>query len=217
MLLIADQPRACSMNDQPDDFRPSIEQLTDKSLMRRIKDGNEDAATALYTRYAKRLMKLADRQVYNDIANQVDREGIVQSVFRTFFRRASIGQYDVADGDGLWKLLLVIALNKIRSAGTYHRAARRDASKTRSLPEGDQSPIGHSFGEEQALMHLRMTIDELLGGIPEDHQKIILMRIDGYEVNEIANQSGRAKRTVERVLQRFRQKLESICDVEKPK
>lgn len=188
---------------------------TDISLMRRVKEGNEDAATALYTRYATRLLKLANRQIYNDIASQVDHEGIVQSVFRTFFRRASLGQYDIGEGDGLWKLLLVIALNKIRSVGTYHRAARRNAARTRSLGVDTASGSPTGTGEDQALLHLQMTIDDLLGDLPNDHQQIILLRIDGYDINEIATQSGRAKRTVERVLQRFRQQLESICKMEK--
>lgn len=189
-------------------------QTSDVSLLRRVKEGNEDAATALYSRYAARLLRLADRQVYDDIAKYVDHEGIVQSVFRTFFRRASFGQYDIAESDGLWKLLLVIALNKIRSAGAYHRAARRNASQTRSLTDELAVAQSQVSGEEQALVHLQLTIDELLEGLPADHQKIILSRIDGHGVNEIAQSSGRAKRTVERILQRFRTQLESVCELE---
>ena len=60
----------------------------------------------------------------------VDAEEIVQSVFRTFFRRAAHGHYSVPDGEEMWKLLLVIALNKVRAAGAYHRAAKRDMRQT---------------------------------------------------------------------------------------
>jgi RNA polymerase sigma-70 factor (ECF subfamily) len=199
-----------------EDESPSrdVDKLTDQSLMRRFRQGQEDAATALYTRYAQRLMKLANRQVYDDIANRVDKEGIVQSVFRTFFRRASEGHYDVAEEDALWKLLLVIALNKIRSAGSYHRAARRNAARTRSLTDDPAQAASLNTGEAEALAHLQITIDELVGQLPEDQQTIILMRIEGHGVNEIARESGRAKRTVERILQRFRRDLEAICDME---
>ena len=38
----------------------------------------------------------------------------------------SQGDYDVPPGEELWGLLLVIALNKIRTEETFHRAAKRD-------------------------------------------------------------------------------------------
>jgi len=187
--------------------------FSDISLLRRFVDGNDDAATALYTRYANRLLKLANRQVYDDIASQVDHEGIVQSVFRTFFRRASLGQYDVGEKDGLWKLLLVITLNKIRSTGYFNRAAMRDARKTRPMSDEALRTVPGS-DVDLALVHLRMTIEELIGKLPVDHQQIILLRIDGHEVNEIATRSGRAKRSVERILQQFRSRLKVIYDSE---
>ena len=207
----------CGLMSKQDPHSTDIEQTTDQSLMRRFRDGNDDAATAPYLRYAQRLHKLANHQVYEDIGNRVDKEGIVQSVFRTFFRRASLGQYDIADNDALWKLLLVIALNKIRTAGTYHRAARRKASQTRSLADQEPHLNALSSGESEALAHLQMTIDELIGRMPEDHRTIIRMRIDGHGIDEIASQSGRAKRTVERILQRFRNDLETEVDEERPK
>ena len=36
------------------------------------------------------------------------------------------GDYDVPPGEELWGLLLVIALNKIRTEETFHRAGKRD-------------------------------------------------------------------------------------------
>ena len=88
---------------------------TDKTLLRRLKSGEQDAATALYLKYAERLQKLAAKQTNPKMKFRVEPEEIVQSVFRTFFRRSTAGQYDVATGEDLWKLLLIIALKKIRS------------------------------------------------------------------------------------------------------
>jgi predicted transcriptional regulator len=42
------------------------------------------------------------------------------------------------------------------------------------------------------------------------------MRINGFEVNDISEKLKRAKRTVERVLQNFRQRLASIIKQEIP-
>ena len=75
---------------------------TDASLLRRFRRGEQDAATELYLRYADRLRTLAARKASTDLKRRVDAEDIVQSVFRTFFRRAAGGQYDAPTGDELW-------------------------------------------------------------------------------------------------------------------
>ena len=113
---------------QPD--MPSREVVSDQSLLRRIQSGHSDASTQLYMRYARRLQALVASKSSPDLARRVDAEDIVQSVFRTFFRRAALGDYSVPEGEQLWKLLLVIALNKVRAVGAHHRAAKRDVRQT---------------------------------------------------------------------------------------
>src|SRR5439155_9824678 len=100
----------------------SLEAPSDHSLLRRLRGGDQDAATQLYYRYAHRLLALAEKNRARDLASRVDAEDIVQSVFRIFFRRAAEGHYDVPAGEDLWKLLLVLALNKIRAQRVHHRA-----------------------------------------------------------------------------------------------
>src|SRR5947208_10098157 len=96
---------------------PSARQLTsessDQSLLRRFRSGSQDAATLLYTRYAERLRAVVRSQCSPDLARRVDADDIVQSVFRSFFQRADQGFYEVPDGEDLWKLFLIIALNKV--------------------------------------------------------------------------------------------------------
>src|SRR5947209_3216932 len=84
---------------------------SDHSLLRRFREGSEDAATQLYLRYANRVYRLARAQCPADLARRIDADDIVQSVFSSLFRRARRGDYDVPAGEELWKLLLVITLN----------------------------------------------------------------------------------------------------------
>ena len=102
---------------------------SDHSLLQRYRLGSQDAATELYLRYAHRLRALARAQISPGLAHWVDLEDVVQSVFGSFFRRAADGYYDVPVGEELWRLFLVIALNKIRRQGAYHHAARRDVRR----------------------------------------------------------------------------------------
>lgn len=183
------------------------EELTDRMLLHRFQAGSDEAATALYVRYVQRLEQLAHAQIDPAAVVRMDPEGIVQSVFRTFFRRVSGGQYDVGDREDLWKLLLVIALNKIRSTGAFHRAARRSIRRTEPL-NADRPPAS-ADSEPQAVSVLRMTIDEIVADLPAGCDEIVRLRIEGFEVGEIARKTGRAKRSVERILQDFRRRLKA--------
>jgi RNA polymerase sigma-70 factor (ECF subfamily) len=186
--------------------------LSDRSLLRRFRSGEEDAATALYLRYAERLRALAASQCSSELARRVDPEDIVQSVFRTFFRRATRGDYNVPDGEELWKLFLVIALNKIRAMGAFHRAAKRDVRLSAGGEALDHAAQAASTPDETAFIVLKLVIEEAVASLPEPQRRIVELRIEEHEVAEIARQTQRSKRTVERVLQQFRAKLASILE-----
>ena len=182
---------------------------TDASLLRRFRLGEGDAATELYKRYANRLVKLASARVTSDLKQRVDPEDIVQSVFRTFFRRAALGQYEVPDGEELWKLFLVIGLNKIREVAAHHYAEKRDLRQTTG---GDATEQASTENNDFALVALQMTIDELLAPLPATYREIIRLRIDRHEIADIAVQTGRSKRSVERILHEFQRKLHGLID-----
>ena len=188
---------------------PAAGGVSDRSLLRRFQRGQADASTEIYLRYAERLLALADAQSSPDLARRVDPEDIVQSVFRTFFRRANLGHYTVPDGEELWKLLLVITLNKVRATGAFHRAAKRDVRRTSSGEAFDVAIESGQGDDETALNLLRLVVEDLLQGLPEAHRRMIEQRIEGHEVNDIATNVRRSKRSVERVLQDFRQQLDA--------
>jgi RNA polymerase sigma-70 factor (ECF subfamily) len=178
---------------------------SDHALLRRLREGNQDAATQLYLRYARRLQYLARSQCPADLAARLDPEDLVQSIFASFFRGVGLGYYDVPRGDDLWKLL-VIALNKVRARCNFHRAARRDVRLTASSERLDE-PGPARPADGMAHTFLQLVINETLARLPASHQQAVQLRIEGYEVAEIADRVGRSRRTVERVLQEFRQFL----------
>jgi RNA polymerase sigma-70 factor (ECF subfamily) len=65
-------------------------------------------------------------------------------------------------------------------------------------------------GDDVSLNILRMVIDDVLSKLPATNCEIIKLRIEGHEVESIADQLGRSKRTVERILQGFRKKLSTL-------
>src|SRR3954469_22845734 len=152
---------------------------SDSSLVRRFRAGEDDAATKLYKRYAERLHRLAQRNTGADLARRFDAEDVVQSVFRTFFRRLRTGLYDLPAGDELWRLLLVISLNKIRTLAVYHRAQKRSVSNTVTPGPELLSQLQDQNSEDLALTSLKLVIGEVLHDLPEVQQQIIVRRIEG--------------------------------------
>jgi RNA polymerase sigma-70 factor, ECF subfamily len=178
---------------------------TDDSLLRRYQSGEDAAATALYLRYASRLRALAREYCSPSFAGRFDADDVVQSVFRAFFQGALRRAYTVPPSGELWGLLMVLALNKIRNLISHHRAGKRAVHHTTSLPDLESHPA--LAADDSAAALLRLVMDENLAGLPESNRAIIRLRIDGYAVAEIAQQTGRSRRTVERVLQEFRARL----------
>jgi RNA polymerase sigma-70 factor (ECF subfamily) len=196
---------------------PGDNPLSDRQLLERFQQGDREAAALLYTRYADRLRSLTRRKSSSALACRLDPDDIVQSVFRNFFYAAREGSYDVPPGEDLWKLLLVIALNKIRARGTFHRAAKRDVRRTRRIEGLDpytlakENPYGQS-----AITFLRLVAEEALAQLPPLQRRIVELRVQGYQVHEIAEQTGRSLRTVERTLQHCRQQLSSLLKDHEP-
>ena len=211
LIITAEETKyAVSEPAKPAKDVDSTTEPTDYTLLSRFRNGEDDAATAIYLRYAKRLQLLARAQSGKDLTVRVDPEDIVQSVFRTFFRRAAKGHYTIPEGEELWKLFLVIALNKVRELGEHHRAAKRDVGHTTALDSIEDYIVGQQPLNEQAFGVLRMTIDEVLAELPEVQRRMAVMRIEGYGIDQIAETTRRAKRSVERVLQSFRSRLGAV-------
>jgi len=154
-----------------------------------------------------RLLALAKARCGEDLAARVDAEDIVQSVFGSFFRAATQGFYNVPAGEEIWGLLLVIAMNKIRAKGRRHRAAMRDVGKTISGNALADSGIEPPASDDAALTILRMVIEEVLAKLPEGHREAVRLRIEGYDVPEIAEKTGRSLRSAERILKEFRSRM----------
>lgn len=192
-------------------------EASDRELLSRFQQGDRHAAALLYDRYAERLRSLTRRKSSTALACRLDPDDIVQSVFRNFFHAAREGGYDVPPGEDLWKLLLVIALNKIRARGTFHRAAKRDVRRTRRIDGLDPFTLAKENTHGQAaLTFLRLVADEALEQLPELQRRIVELRVEGYQVHEIAKTTGRSLRTVERTLQQCRKHFANFLHDHEP-
>lgn len=183
--------------------------LSDRSLLIRLRGGEQDAATQLYFRYAPRLRALVRARCSANLAARLEPDDVVQSVFRRFFRRVVQGGYEVPPGEELWGLLLVIALNRLRSEETAQRAGKRDFHRVSEAASQNLQQL-----PADDLAHLEVTVEDVLLRLPQSHRQLIELRIQGHDVAEVARLAGRSKRTVERILQDARARLRELLEVE---
>lgn len=192
----------------------NLEQATDGSLMRLLKAGDQLAALELFSRYASRIRIFAQRKMSGAVGARLDAEDIVQSAFRCFFHAAKRGAYELPNGADLWGLLVVIALNRLRVQESYHRAAKRDVRITNTSHANGVVDL-ESVPQVDADTELKhLILDDVLQQLPEDYRTLIMMRLEGYGVNEISQHVGRSKRSVERMFQQARERLNSLLDRE---
>jgi RNA polymerase sigma-70 factor (ECF subfamily) len=176
-------------------------------LLEGVRSGREDAASRLYATYAERIRALIRGRCAGLLAPRLDPDDVVQSVFRVFIQAMRRGLYRVPDADSLWSLLAVIALNKLRTASSFHLAARRDVRAT--------APLTGPAALEALLRPGEMdsAVRDILEQLPVPCRFVAQMRLDGYEVAEIAPKLSLSKRSVERLLQSCRQRLRILLEL----
>src|SRR3954454_16497945 len=102
--------------------------VTLAELVRQLQDGDAGAAEELFRRYATRLTHVAEQYLNARVGRREDGADVVQSVFRTFFRRNAAGQFRIDSSIQMWRLLVKITVLKAQARGRFHTAARRDVA-----------------------------------------------------------------------------------------
>jgi RNA polymerase sigma factor (sigma-70 family) len=184
------------------------------SLMRELREGGENAARVVFARYTQQLVALARRRLDDRLAGKVDPEDVVQSAYKSFFVRQRAGQLDVGNWKSLWGLLTVITLRKIADRAAHFQAGKRDASRELPPPTGDQPPawaaaLDREPGPDEAAV-LTETVEALLRDLDEDERPILELSLQGHSATEISEKLGRAERSVRRLRERVRKRLERM-------
>jgi RNA polymerase sigma-70 factor (ECF subfamily) len=172
-------------------------------LVRRYRDGDDQSATALYQRYARRLRVLARARCGRTFSSRFDPDDVVQAAFRVLFLK--LRELRTCDSASLWSLLVSLAFNKARGFAEHHSAAKRSAVRTQSADNGDR-PFSVEDPRAAGAFDI-VAIREQVERLPEDDRRVVQLRLDGYEVTEIVQSTGRPQRTVERVLKMFREQV----------
>jgi RNA polymerase sigma factor (sigma-70 family) len=172
--------------------------------LERWRAGDQVAAEELHRRYAQRLCALAEREIGRRLARRVGADDVVQSVFRTFFRRTAAGEFVIDHSGSLWQLLASITINKVRRQGEYHHAAKRNVAAEDSTEDVAFCPevFTQEPGPDEAAM-LADEIEATLKGLKPDEAEMFQLALQGHTTPELAQRFHCSRWTVRRVLDRI--------------
>ena len=137
-----------------------------ESIAARLKADADLAAAELDEQYRARLCRLVEREMNRRFRRKEDPEDVVQSAFRTFYRRNAQGEFHIDSSVDLWRLLETITRHKILKHVEKLGTGKRD-TKREEYPEGDDLQGRDPTPEEAAIAADLM--EKALAGLDETY------------------------------------------------
>jgi RNA polymerase sigma-70 factor (ECF subfamily) len=173
----------------------------------RCRAGDSSATAELFRRYSQRLCALAERQIGTRLQARVDGEDIVQSAFRTFFRRTTAGEFVIEHSSSLWQLLVTITIHNVQKQAEHHLAGKRDPNREVTGEEFLLQNIQQEPTSDQAVA-LVDELESLLCSLDPDEAATVRLALEGFSSVEIAEQLGVSRWTIRSRLNRVGHLLE---------
>lgn len=174
--------------------------------------GGEQAADVCRG-YEQRLIALARSRLSSRLAQRIDPEDVVQSAYRSFFAEVHEGRSDVRLGSDLWQLLATMTLHKLQRQVQRHFAQKRTVAREEHFGSEDtllriQAHLSAPGPSPLEAVSLVEEMEQLLNCLDSSERSILELRLQGYTLDEVADQRGCTERTVRRTLERIKGRLE---------
>lgn len=173
-----------------------------------LKEGDADAAQRLWHYYFRNMVSLARRRLHGAPKRAADEEDVALSAFNSFCVGLQAGRFgDVTDRDNLWPLLVTMTARKavdlIRHENRAKRGGTGQAVPTEERPA--QIRLDEVFAREpspdfaaQIAEQFTLLMQRLDAANDPQLHEIALLKMEGHNNEDIAEQLSCARRTVER-------------------
>lgn len=175
--------------------------------------GEHQCSTEVVARYSDRLLRLASSRMPDRMQARVDPADVVQSAFRSFFAKHERDGFRFNDVEDVWRLLAAITFHKVQHAIRFHSRKVRDVRRDVIGHEQIQATESES-PTASSLSIMEDTLRAIMRELPSTHQQVLRLRLEGYSIDEIANQLGVSTRTVNRGLKLARTVAGRLVDEE---
>ena len=188
-------------------------------LITGLRNGDPQTAQAFYEHYGPMLERLADKHLASAVRRRVGADDVVQSACRTFFRRAKSGQFQLEDSEGLWRLLSVITLAKVREQARFQLRKKRGLAQEQHL-ESHASTDGHAMEiagvgiSPDDAVAFEEQFELLVGALDEEERQLVDLKLQQFTNAEAAERMGCSERTVRRLMKRIQAQLARQLEAE---
>jgi RNA polymerase sigma factor (sigma-70 family) len=187
-----------------------------------LKAGDEAAVADLWNRYFDRLVQLARQRLGTTPRRVADEEDVALSVFRCLCAGAEHGRLaEISDRGDLWRVLVTMTMRKAIDQQRRFAGKKRGSGKVRGesvffrKQGGDTSPGLQQFSDVIPTPQMMAVIEEeglrLLEALDDKTlRQIAIWKLEGYTNDEIARKLNLTTRSIERKLQRIREKWSQV-------
>ena len=169
----------------------------------RLERGEPGAETEIFNRFADRLVRKARSRLNKRLKQKVGASDVVQSVFRTFFRRLRQGEFPAKDWTELSRILATITIRKCNRQAEKYQADRRDVRREANLQDKNDNsaplfePQARAPTPDEVIM-LSDMMQQIMEQLDERQRQVLELVLAEYTRAEIAQQLGCSERTVYR-------------------
>jgi RNA polymerase sigma-70 factor (ECF subfamily) len=197
---------------------PAVEPTRDEesdipAFLARIQSGDEAAARELLARYESEVRLVVRRQLPRLLRSRFDSLDFLQSVWGSFFRRirSAKGPAEFEDSRHLVAFLARAAKNKV--IDEYRRAASHKHNMHREEPlwgeGGRPRDVADSIDSPSEVAEANEALGRMRELVPEEKRSILELKAEGYSSKDIGERLGISERTVQRVLEELRRRMET--------
>jgi len=171
-----------------------------------LQAGDTSAAQRLWQRYFHRMVRLA-RARLRAAGIRSEEEDVALSAFASFCRAAEQQRFpQLANRDDLWRLLVMLTARKVWHRRRLDQSQKRGGGRARS--QDFELELDEIVGREPTPEFAAEVAEELQSRLASLKKAglvaIALHKLDGHTNDEIAEQLGCARSTVERRLRLIR-------------
>jgi DNA-directed RNA polymerase specialized sigma24 family protein len=184
----------------------------------KLGEGDPRAAEVIWHKYFDKLVHCARRRLGALPRRAEDEEDVALAAMQSFCRGMTEGRFTrVKDRENLWKLLVTLTARKASALARRELAAKRGRGRVRgesvflrSVDDDRPLGIGEVLGSEptpELASMVAENCEHLLNSLDDETlRRVALHKLEGFSNEEIAEKLGCVRRSVERKLERIREK-----------
>ncbi len=175
-------------------------------LMRRLRDGSQEAARELLDRYGEHILRVVRRKLSRELRSKFDSVDFVQAVWASFF--ADVPRQRRFDHpQALIAFLVTLAQNKVIDAVRQRMQTQKyNINRERALDGSVAAEAAGLAGREPTPSQVAVANDEwqrLLADLPARYQRMLVLLREGHTQKDIARELNVNEKTVRRVLEKL--------------